>query len=377
MAAIAAITLDSVPGKVDAIKLYQKATSAGWVVLESYTENEGGSEPVTIFSKPFDTQDDAAFGVAILGDDLTGYIVRDNNYDGGMVFLNNPDQSNDTMREIAGRFEGKFDWTGPSVVVKPTAAAGPDRSGPVDEQPKTDVTEHDETDNAELFKLLFAALGEAKSAKSAADYLEAISLPVLAANTWRLATDQRLVKVLGTSADSDLALIARDVLRVRNGLPTAAAADREKAISLNDQKRANLSNDFLKENVKLAKSVVAQRVRWTELSNFVPPFLGVSLIFSGILSIIAFLLTRDHHIDGYQLPLVLFVLALIAVSPSVLLLLERPLRGLDHWSPGGKVEDDAKAEKDEKTEDPAAPDSVSEKEETPVTSRLEIKIVSD
>lgn len=49
------------------------------------------------------------------------------------------------------------------------------------------------------------------------------------------------------------------------------------------------------------------------------------------------------HFDGVEgnateFALILFVLALFAVSPAVLLLLERPLAGIDQFMPGGKAE---------------------------------------
>ncbi len=49
----------------------------------------------------------------------------------------------------------------------------------------------------------------------------------------------------------------------------------------------------------------------------------------------AFNLVRDAKLGGAGLALVIFVLALFAISPAVLLLLERPLKGLDSYSPTG------------------------------------------
>jgi hypothetical protein len=45
---------------------------------------------------------------------------------------------------------------------------------------------------------------------------------------------------------------------------------------------------------------------------------------------------EDGTMSGETFSLVVFVLALFAASPAMLLLLERPLKGLDSWSPGGK-----------------------------------------
>jgi len=63
-------------------------------------------------------------------------------------------------------------------------------------------------------------------------------------------------------------------------------------------------------------------------------------------------LMPDGKISDAAAPIIIFVLALFAISPAVLLLRERPLEGLDKWSPGGPA-----APKKEEGGDPSSDDS--------------------
>jgi hypothetical protein len=59
----------------------------------------------------------------------------------------------------------------------------------------------------------------------------------------------------------------------------------------------------------------------------------------------------SDRIDGYEFGVMLFALAVFAISPAVLLLLERPLAGIDKWTPSGTASED---EGDGNTKDDAA-----------------------
>jgi membrane protein implicated in regulation of membrane protease activity len=90
--------------------------------------------------------------------------------------------------------------------------------------------------------------------------------------------------------------------------------------------------------------------RWRELSEKGPLFLVIGGAFSAAMVIVAFVLAGYGKIGDLALAGVVFALALFAVSPAVLLLLGRPLAGLDNWTPGaagadGKG-DDAEAVKE-------------------------------
>jgi hypothetical protein len=47
-------------------------------------------------------------------------------------------------------------------------------------------------------------------------------------------------------------------------------------------------------------------------------------------------IAADKQITGWSLPAAIFALAVFAASPTVLLLRERPLRGIDEWMPNAK-----------------------------------------
>lgn len=86
--------------------------------------------------------------------------------------------------------------------------------------------------------------------------------------------------------------------------------------------------------VAAARESVQQMKRWTRLSRVAPVLLVVTLGLSVWGSVAAFKLEGGGHLNGPELALILFVLAVAALSPVALLLIERPLNGVDSFSLG-------------------------------------------
>lgn len=72
-------------------------------------------------------------------------------------------------------------------------------------------------------------------------------------------------------------------------------------------------------------------------------FLIVTTLLSiaGVVYLLTYL-TPHKDVSDAAIPIIIFVLALFAISPAVLLLRERPLKGLDEWSPSAGTHDSAK-----------------------------------
>lgn len=116
--------------------------------------------------------------------------------------------------------------------------------------------------------------------------------------------------------------------------------------------------EFEEQRVLLMKQAVASAIEvnrhlwtWRGLAWCVPVLLLGTLL--ATFNIAYRLLDKVQNIDGWQLAALLFVLALVAISPATLLLIGRPLKGLDEWNPG-KVEAAAEAPDTSTTPTPEA-----------------------
>lgn len=102
--------------------------------------------------------------------------------------------------------------------------------------------------------------------------------------------------------------------------------------------------------IVFASESVEHMKKWRSIADWGLRVLLVSVVFS-ILAV-SYLLgwhAEAENLNGVELALVIFALALFAISPAVLLLRERPLRGLDKWMPGGSAGDSKKDEPADKT----------------------------
>lgn len=166
---------------------------------------------------------------------------------------------------------------------------------------------------------------------------------------WVLAPESRLL-----AAVQDQPGLAADILRAREGiaehqvrLANARALTAEHEAALVDQrvkaaeKELTLIErriDLAGQGVAVAQELVTQMKRWRDLADWgkwaLTIMLGLAVVGVGVL--MYFL--GDDKVDGWEVALATFALALFVISPAVLLLRERPLKGVDQWMPGAKPE---------------------------------------
>jgi hypothetical protein len=152
-------------------------------------------------------------------------------------------------------------------------------------------------------------------------------------HAWRAASDWVLLNTVNTTDSAGQARIATAMLEARHGLMTEQGQKDMTSI------RAKLAQ----VGIESAGSVRSGIDQWRKLAKVAPWFMGAALVISVAILVGAFLLVKWGHLNGYQFAVVIFVCALFVVSPATLLLLERPLRGIDAASFGGKQLDPTKS----------------------------------
>ncbi|QOD05999.1 hypothetical protein [Pseudarthrobacter sp. BIM B-2242] len=164
------------------------------------------------------------------------------------------------------------------------------------------------------------------------------------------------------SGFDDAALFAHLELSERSGL-AKKVIEQKHGMAAEQVKREDLVNEFQTERVNLMKSAVLTAgevnlhlAKWRELSGNVWPLLRVSSIIAGVFVLVSFALVFVGRISGWELAVLAFVFALMAVSPATLLLIGRPLKGLDEWSPSKQEKKADEAAKDEPAKDKAKPE---------------------
>jgi hypothetical protein len=148
--------------------------------------------------------------------------------------------------------------------------------------------------------------------------------------------------------------LAVEMLQVRERLTEADGRLREARAELQEQRvRAAVQETELakqhaalaEQGVKLIEEGRAQMAKWRSFAD-----VGVTLlIFTTVISLVAagYVLLQVDKIDAWAAPVLIFVLALFAISPAVLLLNERPLKGIDAWMPAGATGDDRRGASDD------------------------------
>lgn len=147
--------------------------------------------------------------------------------------------------------------------------------------------------------------------------------------------------------DADLALLDRtdatvradlaaELLRRRHGI-----SSRQAELDAEELESRKVAVEAQRMALEAGHTLVQQLQEWSKLARRVPWLLIGSLIGAFVLAILAYHLADNGRINGAEFGLVLFVLSVAAVSPSVLLLLERPLRGIDSFTPRGPAKGDA------------------------------------
>jgi hypothetical protein len=112
-------------------------------------------------------------------------------------------------------------------------------------------------------------------------------------------------------------------------------------------------NLMLKAAVDVTTSINDQLKRWTELSQLVVPLLAAMSLAGFLLILVCLDLLRAGRVNGTEMALLAFVFTLAAVSPATLLLIGRPLKGLDQWSPTGAKAEEAAPKADAGGKPPA------------------------
>lgn len=165
----------------------------------------------------------------------------------------------------------------------------------------------------------------------------------------------------GSSFD-DAALFAHLEVSERSGL-AKQVIEQKHGMAAEQVRREALVNEFQTERVNLMKKAVITAgevnlhlMKWRDLSGNVWPLLRLSSIIAGVFVLVSFALVFVGRISGWELAVLAFVFALMAVSPATLLLIGRPLKGLDEWSPSKQEKKADEAAKDEPAKDKAKPE---------------------
>jgi hypothetical protein len=178
------------------------------------------------------------------------------------------------------------------------------------------------TDGREFVELLLNAVDPHDKAALAKSYLETLVQREL----WTLAPEMVLVNQMTEGqVSSEKRKLLGEVLDVKLGGPTKHA-------------------QFLSAAAATAVEIKAQTKTWGRLIWPAVAILVVGVLASFVFTARGFDLVAKNQMKGYELVGVIFVLALTAISPAVLLLLQRPLAGIDAWSPGALKQDDKKGD---------------------------------
>lgn len=246
------------------------------------------------------------------------------------------------------------------MIIKPpsnpqTPATGPGGEPKPDKKGGGDAATEGEppTPAPPELKDLHPALWEALTDKPAfaKAYLESVvsaRTTEQAADTWKGESQRVLIDKLGETDDTTKKLI-RQVVRVTAGLPDVESELYTKAVET-EAKR----NELLAQAVRAATTLNDQLDGWKMLRGWAIGLMVTGTVFAVVMTI--WLLNgRDlRSLEGYLLPILIFVFAVMAVSPAVLLLLGRPLAGIDQFLPGGKAEAPEKAAEKPKADEAKA-----------------------
>lgn len=164
---------------------------------------------------------------------------------------------------------------------------------------------------------------------------------------WASSPEHALFESLDKKAQADLALrwleasagISEDARRA------ASSAALESALRV----------ERYREFTGLVRGLRKDRDVWRRLAPVAVGLLVAALVVGFLFSWIVLGKIGEPGLNGWEAALLIFVFALVAVSPAVLLLLERPLAGIDAWSPGPLKEPPATKDKDTEADGAAEP----------------------
>jgi hypothetical protein len=144
---------------------------------------------------------------------------------------------------------------------------------------------------------------------------------------WVFAPERQLLdEVVGSLRPT----VARRMLETREGLTEHQVAGAWQDVELKrkavDQQQAAI-DIFVTAN--------AQMKKWTWLADWGVAILYLSVGFAIAMTVWLMILVGNKTVSAWTLPAAVFAFALFAAAPAVLLLRERPLKGIDNWMPGG------------------------------------------
>ena len=156
---------------------------------------------------------------------------------------------------------------------------------------------------------------------------------------WSLAPEREL---LGRTDPARQEALAERLLLARAGLAKHQLAREETRNSLEDQRV-----QLVAQAVAIASEMNSQFAKWRKIAGWGVGILIATVIFAAVAGAYVLYWAAHDAIDDWAAATLIFVLALFAASPAVLLLRERPLKGIDEWMPGEK----AAAGEDEKADE--------------------------
>lgn len=219
----------------------------------------------------------------------------------------------------------------------PPAAPAPEKAGPVVTGKASDL----------------GLIGVPSVPEMVWDSLAPADKKILAKELVVKATEFSTNRQLGASwghATRETALLAHLEPEERRAI-AVRLLEQQGGLSEQQMRSETLANDFQLQRVILMRQAVAaaaesnQHLRaWRELSKKVVPFLVATTVFGVMLVLVALDLVRQGKLDGLETALLVFIFAIMAVSPATLLLIGRPLEGLDKWRPGSTEKETGKPE---------------------------------
>jgi hypothetical protein len=165
--------------------------------------------------------------------------------------------------------------------------------------------------------------------------------------SWLLAPEMVL---LNRAPAAHQEALAEQMLRVRAGIAPHQTRLAQAKADYADKKTAVAG-----KLVQLLDDTHQQLQSRKRLAAWGPWMLLGTTIFAALALAAVVVMLGMGKVDGWGAALLVFVLALFAISPAVLLINERPLQGLDKWMPGGSAaaDDTASTSTDAKKDEPA------------------------
>lgn len=161
-------------------------------------------------------------------------------------------------------------------------------------------------------------------------------IELLRKSAWGAAPEMVLLDQLGEPVKPRL---AQKILEVRTEATAADDARRAAEAKLAEE-RAALAGVLKESFVEVSE----QMKTWRSLAGLGKVMLVLATIFAAVGIAATIVFAERGKLGEVETPIIIFALAVFAISPAVLLLRERPLEGLDKWTPSGLVDGEGTGE---------------------------------